>query len=102
MAIINDTEKKEFGKWYIFLGVLVVGTVIVFTTLGYFGKVTGTIVERKVFENSYQKVAGDNARTKTYRAQLAQIDYKLSQDIDEDLRQELESQRAMLKVQLAN
>jgi len=97
-----EQEKKEFGKWWIFILALIVLTIGVLTMTGYIGKVANTAIDREVMEQSYQKQAGDNARNKTYRAQLAQINSKLnSGTLDAGTKAELEAQKAMLEVQLA-
>ena len=90
-------EKKAITSWWIYFVILLVATSVVLTTLKYFGLVGSTIVERKVFENSYQKQAGDKARLATYKAQLAAINSKLvTSPNDADLL----AQKAMLQVQI--
>ena len=93
-------EKKEFGRWWVYTLSLIIVSIIIFIILGYFGKAGSTIVEREVFENSYQKVAGDNARNKMYRAQLASIEVKLRGSLDTQTRNNLLAQKAMLEIQL--
>lgn len=97
---IKDKDKKEVGKWWIFGISLVVLTVIVFAVIGYVGKVSDTIVEREVFEQSYQKQAGDTARMRTYRAQLAAIESRIYSETDENVLRELNAQKDMLEVQI--
>ena len=79
----------------------VVGTLIiffiVFGIMGGFNKYFGTILERKVFEESYQKQAGDNSRLNMYKAQLAGIESQLMFDGEDE---DLLKQRAMLKMQI--
>ena len=96
-----ENEKKEFGKWWLYVLALIVISVGILTFTGAFGKVFTTAVERKVFEESYQKQAGDSARLNAYRAQLAQIDVQLSNpELDNNTRMDLKSQQAMLRVQI--
>lgn len=98
---VKDEEKKEFGRWWMWLILLIAGAGIVFTLLGYAGKVGGTIVERKVFENSYQRSESLKSREAAYEAQLAQIDSRLAYcDPESDLYAELSAQKAMLQVQI--
>ncbi len=66
-------EKKEFAGWWLWILVLVVITTIIFSFLTF----GSTIMERMVFENSYQKQAGDQKQLNTWRAQLAAINSKL-------------------------
>lgn len=98
---IKDEEKKEFGKWWMFLILLFVAVVIVFTILGYVGKIGGTIVERKVFENSYQRSESLKSRDNAWQAQLAQINARLTYtDSNSDTYNELMAQKAMLQMQI--
>ena len=90
-------DKKEFGGWWIYVLVLLLISTVAFTTLRYVGVLGKTVVEREVFENSYQKTAGDSARLNRYQAQLAEINSRLySTPDDADLR----AQKAMLEVQI--
>ena len=95
-----DPEKKEFGKWWLWVLLLVVISGVALAITSYAGKVTGTVVERTVFEQSYQKQAGDSKRIRTWRAQLAQINSRLAGELEPHTRSELESQAAMLRIQL--
>jgi len=97
-----NEEKKEFGKWWIWVLALIILSVATLKVTGAFGKIFSTTVERKIFEESYQKKAGDKARLSAYEAQLAQINTKinLSTNLDENTRINLESQKAMLETQI--
>ena len=66
-------------------------------SIGYFGQ---TIVERKIFENSYQYTEAKKTEIATFEAQLAEIEYKLNSNIDEQTRINLEAQKAALKINL--
>ena len=96
-----DTEKREFGSWWLWILALVVVTFIVLGFLGYAGKFTGTAVERAVFEQSYQKQAGDRQRIATWKAQIAEVETRLSSmDADDQRRPGLEAQLSALRIQL--
>jgi len=90
-------EKKIITSWWIYVTILLVATNVVLITLKYFGLVGSTIVERKVFENSYQKKAGDRARLATYKAQLASINSRLVTSPDDA---DLLAQKTMLQIQI--
>ena len=98
--MIKDKDKKEFGYWWIFLLGMLVIAIIVLSFTGYLGKWTSTIVERKVFEESYQRSEGLKSREATYKAQLAMINQKLAQENDPEVLNNLKAQKAMLEVQL--
>lgn len=97
---VMSDEKREFGGWWIFSLILVVLTIVILTVTGYMGKLVGVNVERAVFEQSYQKQAGDSKRLSTYRAQLAQINSRLLDESNTDIIRELKAQKAMLEVQI--
>ena len=93
-----EQEKKELGKWWIWILILLLGTIVVLTTTGYLGKIMGTVVERKVFENSYQRSEAMKSQMITWQAQLASIESQLMSNPN-DLG--LVSQKRMLEVQIA-
>ena len=96
-----DSEKRDLGKWWVWILGLVLFSIIALSVLRYVGILGQTIIEREVFEQSYQKQAGDNQRNKAYRAQLAEINSRLlNPNLDVDLRNQLESQKAMLNIQI--
>lgn len=66
------------------------------------GLVGGTIVEREVFENSFQYSEARKTEILTYRAQLTEIENLLSNEgIDEKTRQGLEAQAANIRIQIS-
>ena len=93
-----DEEKRELGKWWLWVLGLVAITIIVLSTMGYMGKLTGTFVERKVFEQSYQRSEGLRSQLLTWEAQLASIN---SQLVSKPNNVNLQAQKAMLEVQIA-
>ena len=95
-----NEEMSMFKKWWYMILFLVVISAITFGVLGYFNKITSTIVERNVFEQSYQKKAGDSQRMSTYRAQLAQVNRRLSTENDSEIVKQLMNQKAMLEAQI--
>ena len=96
-----DQDKREVGGWWMWILGLVVVSVVVFGGLRAAGMLTGTIVERKVFENSYQYTAAQKARIATFEAQLAEIDTRLlNTELDGVTRTDLEATRSGLKIQL--
>lgn len=96
-----DKEKRFFGGWWMWILLLIAISIPVFWMLGGAGLLGRTILERKIFEQSYQKQAGDSAKAKIFRAQLAEIDRKLqSTNLSEDQRQALEAKAAAIRIQL--
>lgn len=73
-----EKEKKYFGKWWLWILLLMVMTGIVLGVLNSVGMLGQTIVERKVFENSYQKHEADKTASTVYAAQLAQLRSRLN------------------------
>lgn len=97
-----DSEKKFVGKWWVWLVFLMICTGIVFTGLSYFGFVGKTIVERVVFEKSFQYSEARKSAVATYTAQLVEIDRKLTNpDLEKSTRRNLEAQASGLRIQLS-
>ena len=92
-----DNDKKEFGGWFVWVGFLILIALVILTVMGYFGKLTSTIVERKVFENSYQRSEGLRSQNMAWEAQLASINSQLMSNPNDA---NLMAQRAMLEVQI--
>lgn len=96
-----DSDKKEMGKWWMWILGLMVVTGIITTMLSYAGVIGRTVVERKVFENSYQYSEGQRARVNLFEAQLVEIERKLGNpELDETTRANLEAQASSVRIQL--
>lgn len=95
-----EQEKKHFGGWWVWVGLLLVGSIIILTGLQYAGILGRTVVERKVFENSYQRSESLRSQIATYEAQLSEINRKLSGDLDSATRVNFEAQASSIRVML--
>lgn len=88
-----EQEKKYVGGWWVWIIILLIGTTIIFTGLNYLGVLGKTVVERKVFENSYQKSEADKTASTTYRAQVLMLRRKLqSPNLDAGTKVEIQAQ----------
>jgi hypothetical protein len=107
----RDLKKIESGagatskiliKWtLIFVPALLVLLIIGFV-LHSMGLIGSTVVERKVFENSFQYSEARKTAIATYEAQLAEINRKLaSDDLNSQTKTNLESQAAAIRIQLS-
>jgi hypothetical protein len=96
-----DNEKKEFGKWWIWVLFLLALTIISFSALNYLGIIGKTVVERKVFEQSYQRSESLKSEIATYEAQLAMIEAQLSGDLEPLTRANLNAQVRSIKILLS-
>ena len=93
--------RAEFRHWWLYGLALVVIAVVVLTGLNYVGVFGHTVVERKVFENSFQYSESRKAEIGTYEAQLAEIGSQLaSPNLDAATKQGLMAQQAALRVRL--
>jgi len=88
-----DEEKKYLGKWWVWILVLLIFTAVVFTCLDYVGIIGRTVVERKVFEQSYQKRASDEDALSTYDSQISILQRRLRKEgLTQDEREEIQAQ----------
>lgn len=96
-----DSEKKEFARWWLWVLLLVVLSALVFGGLHYAGVLGHTVVEREVFENSYQRSAGTKQQIATFEAELARLRARLNNpNLSEGTRAEIEAQIAAIEIQL--
>lgn len=81
------------------LFLMITGGGFVLQSLGLFGR---TVVERKVFENSYQRSAALEAQIATDEATIAEIERKLANpNLDADTKNALEAQAAAARIRIA-
>jgi len=73
-----EKEKKYFGGWWVWVVFLLLCTAVVFVGISYFGIIGKTVIERKVFEQSYQKKAADSDALSIYDAQIAVLQRRLN------------------------
>jgi len=95
-----NNEKKEFGGWWLFTLGLIVISIVVFAILNYNGKVFGTMIENKVFQESYQRKSGLDAERARYEAELAKVNFLLMYEKNVNVIKNLKAQKAMLEVQI--
>ena len=69
------SEKREATGWWMWAIAMVVIAMIVFGILNALGFVGYTMLERKVFEESYQKQASDDKACSTYNAQQSMFEH---------------------------
>jgi len=97
-----DADKKLLGTWWVWVVFLLIATGIVLFGLNALGLIGQTIVERKVFENSYQYSEARKTAVAMYEAQLAEIQQKLiNQSLDQNTRNNLEAQASAIRIRLA-
>lgn len=88
-----DEEKKIVGRWLVWIGVLLLFSMVIFGVASSIGLIGSTYVERKVFEQSYQKHEADRSAQTTYRAELQILRARLSnQDLTAGQRNEIQAQ----------
>lgn len=98
--VARDARWTFWRFFPLFLGVVFVlgGFGFLLNSLGVFGQ---TVVERKVFENSYQRTEAIKAQIATDEAVLAEIERKLQNPkLDEDTRHNLEAQAAAARIRI--
>ena len=88
-----ETDKKYFAGWWFWILLLLILTGIILFGLNSIGLIGKTIVERKVFENSYQKKAADKDARFMYDAQIAVLERRLrSAKLSESEKAEIQGQ----------
>ena len=96
------SEKREFAGWWLWVTLLIIISAIGFGALRYAGLVGGTIIERKVFEQSYQRQAGDAAKLATFQAQEASISAQLRRgDLTAGARADYNAQLSAIRIQIS-
>jgi hypothetical protein len=102
---IDEAVKEgRYVFWKVFVTLVITGVVLtvlgfVLHSAGVFGQ---TVVERKVFENSYQRSEAIKSQIATDEANLAEIDRKLQNpNLDPDTRANLEAQASAARVRIA-
>jgi len=102
---MREVHREARWTFWKFLPLLIV-VLVVFAAIGFglnsvglFGK---TVVERKVFEQSYQRSEAIKAQIATDEAVLVEIERKLmNPKLDESIRHNLEAQAAAARVRIA-
>lgn len=96
-----ETEKKYLGGWWLWILLLIVVTIVVLFSLRSTGLVGYTWIERQVFEQSYQKQAGESAKLATFKATKASLETQLRRtDLSAAQRADFEAQLAAIDVQI--
>lgn len=96
-----DEEKRGFAKWWLWILLLIIISSVALFGLNAAGRLGNTVVEREVFEQSYQYTAAQRERIATFESQLAEIETRLSDStLDDVTRRDLEAQRSAIRVQL--
>ena len=95
------------ARWTFFRGLPLFVTVIILLSVFGFGLrsigfLGSTVVERKIFEHSYQRSEGLKTRIATDEAVLAEIEQKLTNPkLDPDTRANLEAQASAARIRIA-
>lgn len=97
-----DQERKEFGKWWVWGLFLLVISIVVLTVLSYGGIFTKTVVERKVFEQSYQRSEALKSQIATDEAVIAEIEGKLlNPNLDNNTKYNLKAQMSAARIRIS-
>ena len=97
---MSREEKKYISSYVWYFVWLIVAIAVVFGVFNALGKVGSTATEALIFQNSYQKVSSDRGAMKMYKAQYAEVQYQLSQDVSDETRANLNKQASALRVQM--
>ena len=101
MSKQDRRERKQFAHWWILILILTIISVPILWTLHWYGVLGNVVVSRVAFEQSYQYEQSQREAIATFEASLAEIETRLSDpDLPDAQRQQLESRRAGLRIQL--
>lgn len=96
-----NKEKREFAAWWLWVLLLLVISIPVLFALNSFGLMGKTVVKRIVFEQSYQRKAGDDAKMSIFKAQRASLKRQLQRsDITSAQRSNFEAQLSAVEIQI--
>lgn len=98
--MFKEEKKIITSWWFYFLGLILI-TIIFGSFMKYFGMIGKTVVERVVFENSYQRSETMKSREIGYLVQLSQVNSMLATETDPEKINYLKAQEAMLNTQLS-
>jgi len=97
-----NQDKKEFGKWWMWISGLLLITGLITSIINYAGIFATTVVERKVFENSYQRSEALKSQIATDEAVIAEIEQKLrNPNLDENTRFNLKAQASAARLRIS-
>lgn len=94
------SEKTEFGGWWLWVTLLSAISIVVLFGLNAAGLFGRTILERKIFEQSYQRQTGQAERLATFQAQLSEINARLAGQLPAQTRADLEAQKSAINIQI--
>jgi hypothetical protein len=89
------------GKWLLIFGTLLIFVGGIWFALSSMGLIGRTIVERKIFEQSFQYNEARKTAIATYEAQLAEINAQLEGNLDDATRQNLNATAASIRIKLS-
>lgn len=93
--------KSEGCGWFSFGLILFLVLIVVLSATGVVGRVVNVVVEREVFERSYQYSEGKNAQIATYRAELAKLQEQLNNpNLTEEQILDIHAQLTALEIQI--
>lgn len=95
-----ELEKKYFAGWWLWLIFLIIIAALIGSILKYTGMIGTTIVERVIFENSFQYKEGMKQRSSVLESSLSEIDLMQIQGKISIL--ESEAQKRVLRIQLGS
>ncbi len=95
-------DRKDALKRVLWISAIVLLLMVIFGIARSVGLIGQTAVENAVFQNSYQKQNADKKAKNVFAAQLAEIEYQLAHETDEDVINQLRKQQSMLRVQSAS
>lgn len=94
-------DKKSVGCWWAWILILLIGTILVLTVTGVAGRIVDVVVQREVFERSFQYQESKSEQIATYQAAMAELESKLADsNLSDSVKSDIRAQLAALRIQL--
>lgn len=93
--------KKEGCGWFAIGLVIFLVLMVVLSATGIAGRIINVVVEREVFERSFQYQESKSEQIATYQAQMAELESKLADsNLSDSAKSDIRAQLAAIRIQL--
>ena len=95
------SEKKSITGWWLFFLALLILSMGVLGATGVLGRIVDVVVQREVFERSFQYQESKSEQIATYQAAMAELESKLADsNLSDSAKSDIRAQLAAIRIQL--